>query len=92
MDNFTNPSQFVSLELVDGSLVYQFNTGGGVVKMKTLGNYAIGGLWYTVCTCLFTENLITVSLLPANVHFSLEISARSLRKQGEARLFAVNHC
>lgn len=48
MDNYTNPSQFVSLELVDGNLVYQFNTGKGLVKMRSQGNYAVGGVWYKV--------------------------------------------
>ena len=52
MDNFSNPSQFVSLELVNGNLVYQFNTGRELVKMKTEGVYTIAGVWYKVCSIL----------------------------------------
>lgn len=45
-DNRT--TQFVSLELVDGNLVYQFNTGSGLVRMRTTGTYSFGGIWYKV--------------------------------------------
>ncbi|XP_028399262.1 laminin subunit gamma-1-like [Dendronephthya gigantea] len=45
-DNQT--SQFVTLELVDGYLVYQFNTGSGLVRMRTTGTYSVGGIWYQV--------------------------------------------
>ena len=41
-------SQFVSIELVDGKLIYQFNTGSGLVRMKTTGVYTVGGVWYKV--------------------------------------------
>ena len=41
-------SQFVSLELVDGNLVYQFNTGSGLIRMRTTGTYSVGGIWYKV--------------------------------------------
>lgn len=45
-DNQT--SKFVALELVDGNLVYQFNTGSGLVRMRTSGTYTVGGIWYKV--------------------------------------------
>lgn len=35
-------TQFISLELVDGQLVYKFNSGGGLVQMRTTQNYAQG--------------------------------------------------
>ena len=34
--------QFISLELVAGKLVYQFNAGGGLVQMTTTRDYAQG--------------------------------------------------
>ena len=38
----TNGRQFISLELVNGKLIYQFNSGGGLVQMTTTGDYATG--------------------------------------------------
>ena len=58
-------SQFVSLELVDGKIVYQFNTGSALVRMRTNGIYTVGGIWYKVglnlCK-LFLRNSLTYYL------------------------------
>ncbi|XP_065059495.1 laminin subunit alpha-like [Rhopilema esculentum] len=41
-NNSASVRQFISLELVNGSLVYKFNSGGGLVHVQTTGNYALG--------------------------------------------------
>ena len=49
-DNETTPTQYVSLELVDGKLHYEFNNGINIVSIET-GNtttYYGQGEWYKV--------------------------------------------
>ena len=48
-------SQFVSLELVDGNIVYQFNTGNGLIQTRTRGTYSVGGVWYRVGVLLLNQ-------------------------------------
>ena len=48
-DDLQNPSHFISLELVNGRLVFKYNAGYMTVKvMSTLSSYADGGHEYTV--------------------------------------------
>ena len=47
-DNDTHPSQFISLELVRGRLVYQFDSGMGLVSMTTVNSYSMKGTWHKV--------------------------------------------
>ena len=48
-DNHSNPSQFVSLEMVGGRLKYQFSTGQGQpVAVQTDQRYDGNGKWYRV--------------------------------------------
>ena len=47
-DNDTHPTQFISLELVRGRLVYQFDSGMGLVSMTTVNTYSMKGTWHKV--------------------------------------------
>ena len=47
-DNDTHPSQFISLELVRGRLVFQFDSGMGLVSMTTVNTYSVKGTWHKV--------------------------------------------
>lgn len=47
-DNDTHPTQFISLELVRGRLVYQFDSGMGLVSMTTVNTYSMQGTWHKV--------------------------------------------
>jgi hypothetical protein len=60
-------SQFVSLELVDGNLVYQFNTGSGLVRMRTTGTYSVGGIWYKVHVLSLHYTRVKISHLVASL-------------------------
>ena len=48
-DNDTHPTQFFSLELVRGRLVYKFDSGRGLVSITTKDKYSGKGVWYRVC-------------------------------------------
>ena len=48
-DNDTHPTQFFSVELVQGRIVYEFNSGGGLVSIGTEQKYSGNGHWYKVC-------------------------------------------
>ena len=52
-DNDTHPTQFFSLELVSGRLVYRFDSGRGLVSISTTNKYSGKGHWYRVCSCLY---------------------------------------
>ena len=48
-NDLQNPTHFISLELVNGRLVFKYNAGYKTVKvMSTLSSYADDGLQYTV--------------------------------------------
>lgn len=47
-DNDTHPTQFFSLELVHGKLVFEFNSGKGLVSMASEGKYSGNGQWFSV--------------------------------------------
>lgn len=46
----TNPTQYVSLEIIDGRLRYEFFNGEGKVTIETgeTSKYATHGKWYKV--------------------------------------------
>ena len=48
-DNDTHPTQFFSVELVEGRILFQFNSGRGLVSISTKQRYSGNGHWYTVC-------------------------------------------
>ena len=50
-DNKTRPTQFFSLELVRGRLVYKFDSGNGLVSIRTTNKYSGKGYWYRVSNC-----------------------------------------
>ena len=50
-DNETHPTQFFSLELVRGLLVYKFDSGRGLVSISTTSKYSGNGYWYRVGIC-----------------------------------------
>ena len=54
--------EYLAVELVEGKIVYHFNSGAGVVMMKTNEVYATGE-WVKVCSFpfLFTFLLLIVS-------------------------------
>lgn len=56
-DNDTHPTQFFSLELVRGRLVYKFDSGRGLVSMTTKDKYSGKGVWYRVCGLSLTVQL-----------------------------------
>lgn len=45
-DSETDPKNFISLELVNGRLRYQFRSATGHVTMETTRRYAFDGVWY----------------------------------------------
>ena len=47
----TNPTQYISLQLVHGQLKYEFHNGKGKVSITSSNstNYASKGNWYKVC-------------------------------------------
>ncbi|XP_068741417.1 laminin subunit alpha-like isoform X2 [Montipora capricornis] len=47
-DHDTHPTQFFSLELVRGRLVFKFNSGRGLVSTGTANTYTGKGVWYRV--------------------------------------------
>ena len=47
-DNDTHPTQFFSLELVHGKLVFKFNSGKGLVSMTSEEKYSGNGQWFSV--------------------------------------------
>ena len=56
-DNDTHPTQFFSLELVRGRLVYKFDSGRGLVSITTKDKYSGKGVWYRVCGLSLTVQL-----------------------------------
>ena len=56
-DNDTHPTQFFSLELVRGRLVYKFDSGRGLVAITTKDKYSGKGVWYRVCGLSLTVQL-----------------------------------
>ena len=53
-DDVNKPTHFFSLELVNGELLYQFNAGGGLVRVRSnYNNYSSGGHWWTVIFLYF---------------------------------------
>ena len=48
-DNDTHPTQFFSVELVKGRILFEFNSGRGLVSVSTKEKYSGNGHWYTVC-------------------------------------------
>ena len=44
-----DPSSFMSLELVDGKLRYQFRSPTGQITIETTKTYAMNAVWYKVC-------------------------------------------
>lgn len=48
-DNDTHPTQFFSVELVQGRILFEFNSGRGLVSVTTQQKYSGNGHWYTVC-------------------------------------------
>lgn len=69
-DNPHAPEHFISLELVNGQLVFQQNSGAGTVRVASrLSNYSDGGIEYTVSyrvqpaqRYLAPENTTTVAI------------------------------
>ena len=60
-DDALNPTEFLSLELVNGALVYKFDAGAGLVRMRSnynnyynnhYNNYSAGGRWWTVSSSI----------------------------------------
>ena len=47
-DSETDPKNFISLELVNGRLRYQFRSATGQVAIETTRRYALDGVWYKV--------------------------------------------
>lgn len=48
-DDVMNPSHYISLELVNGQLVFKQNAGIGEVRVASrFSNYSDGGIEYTV--------------------------------------------
>ena len=48
-NDLDNPTHFISLELVDGRLVFKQNAGIGTVRVASkFSNYSDGGIEYTV--------------------------------------------
>ena len=48
-DDVQNPSHFISLELINGQLVFKMNSGIGTVRVASkFTNYSDGGITYTV--------------------------------------------
>ena len=47
-DNSTIPTQYVSLELINGRLEFKFSLGDKSLKISTTNDYADGN-WHLVC-------------------------------------------
>ena len=47
-DSVTNPTQYISLEFVDGKLRYEFRTTSGKVTISTDNRYTGAGSWNKV--------------------------------------------
>ena len=47
-DSETDSKNFISLELVNGRLRYQFRSATGQVTIETTRRYALDGVWYKV--------------------------------------------
>ena len=48
-DDVMNPNHFISMELVNGQLVFKQNAGIGTVRVASIfSNYSDGGIEYTV--------------------------------------------
>ena len=61
-NDLQNPTHFISLELVNGRLVFKYNAGYKTVKvMSTLNSYADDGLQYTV-NILYLPHSLSSSL------------------------------
>lgn len=57
-NDLQNPTHFISLELVNGRLVFKYNAGYKTVKvMSTLRSYAEDGQYYTVNTLYLPHSL-----------------------------------
>ena len=56
----------MSLELVAGKLVYQFNSGGGLVQMTTTRDYA-QGQWTKVFNLMAVEFMYLTKAFTRNV-------------------------
>lgn len=53
-DDVMNPSHYISLELVNGQLIFKQNAGIGEVRVASrFSNYTHGGIEYTVGEFLF---------------------------------------
>lgn len=52
-DNETHPTQFFSLELARGRLVYKFDSGKGLVSISTTNKYSGKGSWHRVSICYY---------------------------------------
>ena len=52
-DDVLNPTHFLSLELVNGALVYKFDAGAGLIRIQSnYNNYSSGGHWWTVSSSI----------------------------------------
>eukprot|EP00794_Sanderia_malayensis_P010016 gene10016-11039_t len=47
-NNQTNPTQYVSLEMVDGKLQFQFSSGTGPLTVSTTRDYSQGSKWHLI--------------------------------------------
>ena len=53
-DDVQNPTHFISLELINGQLVFKMNSGIGTVRVESkFRNYSDGGITYTVRYSLY---------------------------------------
>jgi len=58
-DNDTHPTQFFSVELVQGRILFEFNSGRGLVSISTKQKYSGNGHWYTVCIMGHLKTLLS---------------------------------
>ncbi|XP_048583639.1 laminin-like protein epi-1 [Nematostella vectensis] len=62
-DNVSHPNEFISVELVNGKIVFKYDTGAGLVRVESNFNYySAGGVWYKVH--LLRINQFGVILVP----------------------------
>lgn len=59
-DSETDPKNFISLELVNGRLRYQFSSATGQVVIESTRRYALDGDWYKVTLLKFINVFVKI--------------------------------
>lgn len=68
-DNDTHPTQFFSMELVEGRLLYEFNSGVGLVSISTTQKYSGNGHWFGVCMLILTFEYSSIQPTQSDARF-----------------------